>query len=66
MAAIRDAGADATATDVAERTGVSRGTARRYFEYLVPTGAIRLSLRYGTTGRPEHVYRWADRLPIQP
>jgi response regulator of citrate/malate metabolism len=27
-------------------------------------GAIQLSLRYGVTGRPEHLYRWADSAPV--
>jgi len=60
---MREADGELTAVDVAERTGISRGTARRYLEYLALTGAIELSLRYGTTGRPEHLYRWADRVP---
>ncbi|MFL5912466.1 MAG: response regulator [Gaiellaceae bacterium] len=58
--ALRGANGDITATEVAERTGISRGTARRYLEYLALTGAIELTLRYGSTGRPEHLYRWAD------
>jgi response regulator of citrate/malate metabolism len=41
---------------VANRTGVSRGTARRYLEYLEQRGQARLDLRYGSTGRPEHLY----------
>jgi response regulator of citrate/malate metabolism len=53
---------DVTAVELAEATGISRGTARRYLEYLALTGAVELSLRYGTTGRPEHRYRWADRV----
>jgi response regulator of citrate/malate metabolism len=57
--AVRDAPRDTTAVDVAERAGISRGTARRYLEYLAATGAVELSLRYGVTGRPEHLYRWA-------
>jgi response regulator of citrate/malate metabolism len=56
---VRAAEGEATAVDVAERAGISRGTARRYLEYLAATGAVELSLRYGTTGRPEHLYRWA-------
>jgi response regulator of citrate/malate metabolism len=56
---VRDAAGGITAVDVAERAGVSRGTARRYLEYLEKTGAVELSLRYGTTGRPEHLYSWA-------
>ena len=51
---------EVTAVELAARTGISRGTARRYLEYLALTGAVELSLRYGTTGRPEHKYRWAD------
>ncbi len=50
---------EVTAVDVAERAGLSRGTARRYLEYLAAIGAIELSLRYGVTGRPEHLYRRA-------
>ena len=46
-----------TAQEVAEGTGVSRGTARRYLEYLEQHGQARLELRYGSTGRPEHLYR---------
>jgi response regulator of citrate/malate metabolism len=61
---VRGSGEELTATDVAGRTGTSRGTARRYLEYLALTGAIELTLRYGTTGRPEHLYRWAERLPV--
>lgn len=57
--AVREADAETTAVDVAERAGISRGTARRYLEYLAATGAVELSLRYGVTGRPEHLYRWA-------
>jgi response regulator of citrate/malate metabolism len=61
--AISEADGEVTASDVAEKAGVSRGTARRYLEYLAAIGAIQLSLRYGVTGRPEHLYRWADRAP---
>jgi response regulator of citrate/malate metabolism len=58
--AVRDAEGDVSAAELAGQTGVSRGTARRYLEYLAATGAIELSLRYGSTGRPEHLYRWPD------
>ncbi|RCH64477.1 response regulator [Streptomyces sp. SDr-06] len=46
-----------SATEAAEQTGVSRATAQRYLSYLVKEGLVRLDLRYGTTGRPEHLYR---------
>jgi response regulator of citrate/malate metabolism len=58
--AVSGATGELTAMEVAERAGISRGTARRYLEYLAAIGAIQLSLRYGVTGRPEHLYRWAD------
>ena len=57
--AVRSAAEGITAVDVAERAGISRGTARRYLEYLEKTGSVELSLHYGTTGRPEHIYSWA-------
>lgn len=47
-----------TASDVAEATGVSRGTAQRYLADLAQDGRVELTLRYGTTGRPEHRYSW--------
>jgi len=59
---VRATGGDSTAADVADLAGISRGTARRYLEYLAATGAVELSLRYGATGRPEHLYRWADNI----
>jgi response regulator of citrate/malate metabolism len=43
--------------DVAERTGLSRATARRYLEYLEGKGRAVMQLRYGSAGRPEHRYR---------
>jgi len=56
--AVRATDGEATAIEVADAAGISRGTARRYLEYLAATGAVELALRYGTTGRPEHLYRW--------
>ena len=55
--ALREADGEMTANEIADATGISRGTARRYLEYLAATGAGELSLRYGATGRPEHMYR---------
>ncbi|MFE9449548.1 response regulator [Streptomyces sp. NPDC006739] len=48
-----------SAAEAAERTGVSRATAQRYLSYLVKEGMVRLELRYGAAGRPEHLYRIA-------
>ena len=57
-AALRDAGEPLTASEVAGRCGLSRVTARRYLEHLAVEGAVDLSMRYGGTGRPEHLYAW--------
>ncbi|GLU46234.1 response regulator [Nocardiopsis ansamitocini] len=56
--ALREAGTDLSAAEVAERTGVARVTARRYLEHLCADGRAELRMRYGSTGRPEHRYRW--------
>lgn len=47
-----------SAHEVAAHTGVSRSTAQRYLKYLEGTGHVRLTLKYGDTGRPEHLYTW--------
>ncbi|WP_181795006.1 response regulator [Streptomyces sp. WELS2] len=52
------AGRPLSAHEVAVRTGLSRSTAQRYLRHLEQAGRLRLSLRYGTTGRPEHRYAW--------
>lgn len=57
--ALRSARSALSAADTAEATGVSRATAQRYLSYLVKEGMVRLELRYGTNGRPEHRYRIA-------
>jgi len=57
--AVREAGSEISAADVASFVGVSRGTARRYLEFLADSGTLDLTLRYGAAGRPEHLYRWA-------
>ncbi|GCB44947.1 response regulator [Streptomyces sp. NL15-2K] len=57
---LRTAHSDLSAAEAAELTGVSRATAQRYLSYLVKEGMVRLELRYGATGRPEHRYRIAN------
>jgi response regulator of citrate/malate metabolism len=56
--ALREADTPLTASEVAGRCGLSRVTARRYLEHLVVERAVTLSMRYGGTGRPEHLYAW--------
>lgn len=56
--ALRDGGAPVTASDLAAMLGVSRPTVQRYLADLVADGRVTVALRYGSTGRPEHLYRW--------
>lgn len=55
LAAVTGTG-EATVMQVAEAVGISRATAQRYLAQLAQSGALRLDLRYGTRGRPEHRY----------
>ncbi|WP_405665864.1 response regulator [Streptomyces sp. NBC_01166] len=57
--ALRAADGPLSAQEVAESAGMSRQTAQRYLKLLERTGRVRLSLKYGETGRPEHRYIWA-------
>ena len=54
--AVRTAGGDVSATEIADQVGISRPTAQRYLSYLAQHGVVRLQLRYGSAGRPEHRY----------
>lgn len=54
--AVRAASDAVSAAEIAEDIGISRATAQRYLTYLERHGLVRLRLRYGTTGRPEHRY----------
>jgi response regulator of citrate/malate metabolism len=56
--ALRRADQPQTAADVADQLGISRATAQRYLAALADDGRAMLSLRYGSTGRPEHQYVW--------
>ncbi|MFC4562114.1 response regulator [Nocardiopsis mangrovi] len=57
---LRRAG-EASASECAELTGLSRVSARRYLEFFVQEGKAEVRLRYGTAGRPERRYRLTDR-----
>jgi two-component system CitB family response regulator len=48
---------EASAAEIAERTGISRATAQRHLSALATRGLVDVGLRYGSTGRPEHRYR---------
>ncbi|MFC9605031.1 response regulator [Streptomyces niveus] len=45
-----------TAGEVADELGVSRGTAQRYLSGLAAQGRLVVTLCYGASGRPEHLY----------
>jgi response regulator of citrate/malate metabolism len=54
----RDSRETLSATECAEVVGISRVSARRYLEHFVSFGQAEVTLRYGSTGRPERRYRW--------
>ncbi|MEU1904110.1 response regulator [Streptomyces hygroscopicus] len=56
--ALRGTDGTLSAAEAATATGISRVSARRYLEYFHATGNAEVSLRYGTTGRPERRYSW--------
>ncbi|MEU4193565.1 response regulator [Kribbella sp. NPDC026611] len=47
-----------SAAECAEKVGISRVSARRYLEFFCTRSQAEVTLRYGTTGRPERRYRW--------
>jgi response regulator of citrate/malate metabolism len=57
---LRDSDSALSTAELAERAGISQGVARRYLRFLADSGVVDLGVRYGTAGRPEHLYRWAD------
>jgi response regulator of citrate/malate metabolism len=56
-AAVRATG-PLSASEAAERLGMSRVAVRRYLEHLAAEGVVVRSARYGARGRPETEYRW--------
>jgi response regulator of citrate/malate metabolism len=58
-AALRSANEGLSASEAAQRIGVSRVTVRRYLEHLADVGLVERQARYGGSGRPEVEYRWA-------
>ncbi|QGU06141.1 Transcriptional regulatory protein DcuR [Corynebacterium occultum] len=45
-----------SAAEAAEAAGVSRATAQRRLATMASQGVVQVRLRYGTSGRPEHLY----------
>ena len=59
---LRAADDDLSASECADRTGLSRVSARRYLEYFVEAGRAEVRLQYGAAGRPAAPLRLADPL----
>lgn len=55
---LREASAGLSASELSTELGMARVTARRYLEHLADQGQVERTPRYGSTGRPEHLYRW--------
>ncbi len=55
---LRAAGEPCSAAAVAAELGIARATAQRYLAALAQDGVATMTLRYGATGRPEHLYTW--------
>lgn len=62
-AVLADAPEGLTATEVADRTGMARVTARRYLDHLVSVGTCRREPVYGHAGRPSLRYRTHPNIP---
>ncbi|KOG39893.1 response regulator [Streptomyces resistomycificus] len=58
---LRGAEGSLSAAECATLAGVSRVSARRYLEHFHSVGNAEVSLRYGSTGRPERRYRFRGR-----
>lgn len=46
-----------SAEEVAENTGLSKVTARRYLDYLASLGLVITEVEYGSVGRPTNIYK---------
>ncbi|MGZ4642695.1 MAG: response regulator [Blastococcus sp.] len=55
---LRSAEERLTAGDLALRAGFSESVARRYLKFLSDSGNVEYQPRYGSAGRPEHLYSW--------
>lgn len=47
---------DFTAIDIADKTGLSRITVRRYLESMIEEGTLKADFKYGKVGRPKKIY----------
>ncbi|MEI8065696.1 MAG: response regulator [Actinomycetes bacterium] len=59
---IQDLADAVSANQVSDELGLSRATAQRYLSQMVDNGQLELTLQYGSTGRPIHLFRIAKRV----
>ncbi|MFH5821300.1 response regulator [Georgenia sp. AZ-5] len=57
---LREGDRACSASELAERLGISRVTARRYLEHLARVHQVTRAPRHGQAGRPELEYRWSS------
>jgi response regulator of citrate/malate metabolism len=50
-----------TPEEIGEASGLARVTVRRYLEYMVREGLLKMDLSYGKVGRPQHYYQRVNR-----
>lgn len=58
--AVSKRSASFSAADIAEETGLSRITIRKYLERMSETGVLDTELEYGEVGRPQKRYLYVD------
>jgi two-component system CitB family response regulator len=46
-----------TPEEIGTSSGLARVTVRRYLEYMVREGVLKMDLSYGKVGRPQHLYQ---------
>ncbi|GAB3378596.1 response regulator [Micromonospora halotolerans] len=56
--ALREHEGTLSASECADRVGISRVSARRYLEHFSVAGRAEVTLKYGAAGRPERRYAW--------
>lgn len=61
IAVLRETDEGLSASEVGDRLGTSRVTARRYLQYLADSGSAERSQRTAGHGRPEITFRWRVR-----
>ena len=64
LGALEHAPGPLSASELADEVGLSRATVQRYLAQLADDGSVERTLRYGSTGRPEHRYHVGSGPPV--